>query len=69
MNIRILKDGTIVDELEKARTLKVKTKCPGKWMLIDMETAEVYIGHSTEGKNDWRKIDPVNWAGPGENDA
>lgn len=48
-------------ELKEATTLTVYTKCPEKWMLVDKETGEVYIGYSTKGKNSWKKID--QWSG------
>jgi hypothetical protein len=54
---RVLQDGTIVKELEKVKILEVKTKCPEKWKLIDLETGEVYIGYHTDGLHSWRKID------------
>ena len=54
--MRTLKDGSQVPELETAKTLKVKTKCPEKWLLTDLETGEQYIGHSTDGTNDWKKL-------------
>lgn len=41
---RILIDGSIVPELEEPITLKVVTKCPQKWKLIDMETGQSYTG-------------------------
>lgn len=41
--------------------LNVYTKCPEKWMLVDKETGEVYIGYATKGKNSWRKVD--QWDG------
>jgi hypothetical protein len=53
---RKLLSGEEVVELPKAKTLKIRTRCPEKWKLIDMETGEVYIGYSTEGKNDWQKV-------------
>ncbi|MFZ9404038.1 MAG: hypothetical protein ACO25Q_06935 [Sediminibacterium sp.] len=52
---RKLIDGSLVNELDEAKTLTVYTKCPEKWMLVDMETGEVYTGYSSEGKNDWKK--------------
>lgn len=58
MHTRKLKTGEEVTELPNPVTLKVLTKCPEKWMLTDLETGERYIGYSTEGKNDWRRIDP-----------
>jgi hypothetical protein len=61
MNARILLDGRIVEELMVAKTLVVNTKCPDKWILVDMETGEQYIGHRTDGSNDWRKLPPDEW--------
>ena len=58
---RKLVDGTTVKELKEPITLTVHTKCPQKWMLVDKETGEVYIGHMTKGKNSWKKID--QWSG------
>ena len=45
-------------ELEKAITLKVYTKCPNKWTLIDGETGEVYKGKNivNPGDNGWEKL-------------
>ena len=59
--MRNLKDGTKARELKEPVTLTVYTKCPQKWMLVDKETGEVYIGHITKGKNSWKKID--QWDG------
>ena len=59
--MRKLVDGTDAPELTEAITLTVYTKCPEKWMLVDKETGEVYIGYSTTGKNSWKKID--QWDG------
>lgn len=55
--MRTLKDGRQVPELEKVKVLEVKTKCPEKWKLIDMETGEEYVGWHTEGPKSWRKLD------------
>ena len=55
--MRKLQDGRDVVELEKPITLKVYTKCPEKWLLIDLETGERYTGHATDGKNDWKKLE------------
>ena len=57
MKTRKLVDGTQAVELDEPKTLTVYTKCPEKWMLVDKETGEVYIGHVTDGKNSWKKID------------
>lgn len=55
---RKLKNGSTVDELDKAVELVVKTKAPAKWKLIDQETGEVYIGQAPtkEQTNNWRKL-------------
>jgi len=55
--VRKLVDGTKAKELKEPVTLTVHTKCPEKWMLVDKETGEVYIGHVTKGTNSWKKID------------
>ena len=56
MKIRKLKSGEIVQELDKAVTLEVYTRCPEKYKLTDMETGEEYVGYATDGKNSWRKL-------------
>ena len=61
MKTRILQDGRVVEELEEARTLSIKTRCPDKWMLIDMETGEQYQPYKTTGNLDWEKINAVKW--------
>lgn len=53
---RKLQSRVEVPELDEPITLKVYTKCPEKYMLIDMETGEKYIGYSNKDKNNWRKI-------------
>lgn len=57
MKTRKLLDGSIVPELDSVRILEIKTRCPEKWMLVDMETGEKYIGYSTSGSLDWKKVD------------
>ena len=54
--MRKLLDGTESQELDKPVTLKIKTKCPGKWMLVDKETGEVYVPYETMEKLQWKKI-------------
>jgi hypothetical protein len=56
MKIRKLQTGDIVQELDKAVTLEVYTRCPEKYKLTDMETGEEYVGYASEGKNSWRKL-------------
>ena len=54
---RKLLDGTEVPELNKSVELIVKTKCPNKYKLIDMETGEEYIGNCpNEHQLYWKKI-------------
>ena len=53
---RKLKDGSYVDELTEPVTLTVYTRCPEKYMLVDMETGQKYIGRITKGKSSWKKI-------------
>lgn len=55
---RTLLDGTEVTELPSAVTLEVYTRCPEKWMLIDLQTGERYIGHKNPaaGPSHWEKI-------------
>jgi len=57
MKTRKLQTGDEVIELENPVTLEVYTKCPEKWLLIDLETGERYTGYTTEGKNSWKKIE------------
>ena len=56
MKTRTLKDGTVVQELSEAKVLKVKTKCPEKYMLVDLETGQRYVGYPTNGPFDWKLI-------------
>ena len=49
MNKRILKNGESVDELDKSINLIIKTKCPEKWIIEDLETGQRYRANgSTE---------------------
>lgn len=61
MSTRKLKDGTEVEELAEAIELKVTTKCPAKWLLIDRETGEAYTVYDTLGKNQWKKLYNAEW--------
>jgi hypothetical protein len=56
MSFRKLLDGSTVEELSTAKKLTVYTKCPEKWKLIDLETGEEYLGFSSDGDFDWKKI-------------
>lgn len=53
--MRKLQDGSEAEEFEFPVTLKVYTKCPSKYMLIDLETGEEYIGQRHQNK-DWKRI-------------
>jgi hypothetical protein len=57
--MRTLKDGRQVPELDTVKILEVKTKCPEKWKLIDLETGEEYIGWHTDGPRSWRRVDDI----------
>lgn len=57
--MRKLLSGKEVPELDKVKVLEVKTKCPEKWKLIDMETGEEYIGWHTDGPRSWRRVDDI----------
>jgi len=56
MNRKLL-NGDEVPEVDVLVELKVKTKCPWKWKLIDLETGQEYIGQlPQEGEMDWVKL-------------
>lgn len=42
--------GAEVEEFEKAVDLTIHTKAPGKWLLIDLETGQEYIGSNVPTK-------------------
>lgn len=43
-------------EYDKAVNLRVDTKCPEKWLLIDRETGEIYQGNVG---GYWDRLDPI----------
>ena len=54
---RALLNGETSIELDESHELRVSTKCPGKWILQDLETGQVYRGtNSTEERNQWKEI-------------
>lgn len=56
--MRKLIDGTTVSELPEPVLLIVKTRCPHKYLLIDLETDETYRGtDSNQPGSHWVKID------------
>jgi hypothetical protein len=55
--MRVLLDGTQVEDYEDPIDLTIHTKCPAKWKLIDMETGQEYVGSEKPnlyGK--WKRI-------------
>ena len=55
---RALQDGTIVPAFDLAIELKVVTKCPTKWRLIDEETGVEYRGQPPQdGGLHWQRIE------------
>ena len=55
---RTLQDGTEAPEFDIAVRLKVVTKCPAKYKLVDLETGEEYIGQlpTENDTHHWKKI-------------
>jgi len=54
--MRSLMNGDEVAELTQFREYSLKTKCPEKWILLDLETGEVYTPHTVPGPYNWKKI-------------
>ena len=56
---RTLLDGTIVPALDIPIELVVKTKCPGKYKLVDMETGLTYTGVIPDSNDGyfWKRTD------------
>ena len=49
--------GAEVKEYEKAVNLTIHTKAPGKWLLIDLETGQEYIGMDAPDEwGAWKRI-------------
>ena len=44
------------ERLDNAVSITVKTKCPEKWMLVDRETGQVYVGNQM---GVWDRLEPV----------
>ena len=42
----MFRDGAKIEELQEPVVLTVKTRCPSKWRLIDIENGRVFIGNS-----------------------
>ena len=45
---RLLKNGEKVEELENSIQLIIKTKCPTKWIIEDLETGQRYRANGNE---------------------
>jgi len=57
MKNRTLLNGDVVQQLSEPTELIIRTKCPGKYKLVDMETGEQYIGNMPDDtKWHWRKL-------------
>ena len=54
--MRKLIDGTDSIELIEPVSLIVKTKCPNKYLLLDLETNEIYRGANNDSSKHWVKI-------------
>lgn len=39
---RKLVDGSSVTALDQDKTLQIKTKCPEKWLMVDLETGTAW---------------------------
>lgn len=56
--MRTLQNGVTVEELEKPVILVVKTKCPSKYKLVDMETGLEYMGQfDPDSTYHWKRTD------------
>ena len=56
---RTIIDGTTVPSPELANEIVVKTKCPSKYKLVDMETGLQYTGVIPDSNNGhfWKRTD------------
>ncbi len=49
-----------VEEYSEAVDLTIHTKAPGKWLLVDMETGQKYVGSSVPNKyGKWIRLDSL----------
>ena len=51
-----LREQRLFETFESPVILTVKTKSPGKWLLVDRETGQIFQGSS---KGYWDRLDPV----------
>ena len=55
--IRELITGEIAEEYPKATDLTIHSKCPSKWLLVDLETGQMYRGMKDPGPyGKWRRL-------------
>lgn len=50
-------DGNLLEVLDNPVQLVVKTKVPGKWILKDTETGQVYQGTTRNKGMHWKLLD------------
>jgi hypothetical protein len=50
---RRLIDGSMAADLGEAQTLRLETRCPEKWLAVDLETGDVWRG-TTSG---WKRLE------------
>ena len=59
--MRRLINGEIAEDLESPIDLIIHTKCPSKWILIDMETGQTYAGsNKNNGYGLWHRKEPID---------
>lgn len=56
MNKRKLKDGSEIESFEKPVDLIIHTKAPAKWLIIDLETGQEYLGSDFSNENFAEKL-------------
>lgn len=55
--IRELITGEHAEEYKDATDLDIHTRCPEKWLLIDLETGQMYRGMKSPGPyGKWRRL-------------
>jgi hypothetical protein len=55
MRYRTLKNGEKVSESKTAIPMTIKSKCPKKWLFIDMETGDVWM-HKSRTKHSAKSL-------------
>jgi hypothetical protein len=44
LNERVLKSGRVVRESHELKALTLSTRCPAKWLALDLETGDIWAG-------------------------